>query len=261
MIRAAFLRFAKPLFWLLFALLGAALAALQPARADTRLQERLYQPDEVVIIRGKPKVQATIAFGEGEEIENVAVGDSNAWQVTPNKRANLLFVKPLEATAKTNMTVVTNKHTYLFDLIANPRNKPVYVLKFLYPEPEVDPEEEARAKANALELEAANDPYAVVDPAQLNFGWIPDGDTALLPEQTYDNGDAVFLIWPEDRSVPAILTRDIDGTEGPVNFTVRGETVVVQSVPPVIILRSGDESATLTHQAPDPERDREKEAD
>ncbi len=36
-----------------------------------------------------------IEFGHGERIENVAVGDSSAWQVTPNKRANLLFLKPL----------------------------------------------------------------------------------------------------------------------------------------------------------------------
>ena len=48
-----------------------------------------------VRIEGRPNVQATIDFGEDEHIENVAIGDSSAWQVTPNKRANLLFVKPL----------------------------------------------------------------------------------------------------------------------------------------------------------------------
>ena len=67
---------------------------------DPRLVERLYDADEVVRIEGRANVQATIRFAEDEHIENVAIGDSQAWQVTPNKRANLLFVKPLSRRAR-----------------------------------------------------------------------------------------------------------------------------------------------------------------
>ena len=236
-----------------------ALPVAAPAQADSRLQERFYNPDEVVTIRGRARVQATIQFGEGETIENVAVGDSTAWQITPNKRANLLFVKPLSASASTNMTVVTNKHTYLFDLVASPKHRPLYVLRFTYPEPGIDPAEEARLAAaanppetaNAIELQAARDPYAVVDPALLNFAWRGTGAVALLPDETYDDGDAVFLKWAAGKAVPAILTRNEAGEEGPVNFTVRGETVVVQDVPRELILRTGEETATLTNTGPD----------
>ncbi len=251
----------KPVFAaaIFAAMTSAAVLPAVPAMADTRLQERFYNPNEVVTIRGRTKVQATIQFGDDERIENVAVGDSTAWQITPNKRASLLFVKPLSPSAKTNMTVVTNKHTYLFDLVASPKNRPLYVLKFTYPEPEVDPAEEARLaaaadaaanprqSANALELQAARDPYAVADPARLNFNWESKGNAALLPARTYDDGEATFLTWPAGNAVPAILTRNADGQEGPVNFTIRGETVVVQDVPREIILRIGDESATLTN--------------
>ena len=115
------------------------LLSAAPALADARLVEKLYDPAAVVKIEGKTKVQATIQFGEDESIENVAIGDSSAWQVTPNKRANLLFVKPLEATASTNMTVVTNKRTYLFDLVANPRARPLYVQFSEYTPSEVLP--------------------------------------------------------------------------------------------------------------------------
>src|SRR5690606_27195983 len=100
------------------ALLAAALLAAigAPALAeDARIVERMYDPNEVVRVEGRAGVQATIRFAEDEHIENVAVGDSQKWQVTPNKRANLLFVKPLTERAMTNMTVVTDKHTYLFD--------------------------------------------------------------------------------------------------------------------------------------------------
>lgn len=233
--------------------LAATLAASTSALADDpRLVEQLYDANEVVRIDGKVRVQATIKFAENEVIENVAIGDSQAWQVTPNRRANLLFVKPLAANAVTNMTVVTSERTYLFDLVANPRSRPVYVLSFTYPEA---PEDEQLAlanieRANAEELAAASDPYAVIDPAMLNFEWAKSGEAALLPVRAYDDGRATFLTWPADRSVPAILIKDAEGTEGPVNFTVRGDTIVVQAVPREIVLRSGDESAVLVNNGP-----------
>ncbi len=71
------------------------LAASCPTLAeDARIVETFYDAGKVVRIEGRTKVQATIQFAEDEHIENVAIGDSAAWQVTPNKRANLLFVKP-----------------------------------------------------------------------------------------------------------------------------------------------------------------------
>src|SRR4029078_10567575 len=69
------------------------LALATPLRAeDPRLLSRLFHPQAVVRIDGRVNVETTIRFGEDELIENVAIGDSNGWQVTPNKRANLLFV-------------------------------------------------------------------------------------------------------------------------------------------------------------------------
>ena len=87
-----------------------------PALADRRIEQVYYNPDRVVTIKGTKSVQTVIEFGDDERIENIAVGDSAAWQVTPNKRANLVFVKPLMRNARTNMTVITDRRRYLFDL-------------------------------------------------------------------------------------------------------------------------------------------------
>lgn len=240
------------------ALLSAAILAT-PAAADPRLVERLYDPHEIVRVEGRVNVQTTIKFGEKERIENVAIGDSNKWQVTPNRRANLLFIKPLAATAATNMTVVTDKRTYLFDLVAsNAHRSPLYVLSFDYPVELADPEEvelaegaaPAGPRPNALEVAAAGDPYAVLDPAELNFAWARKGNRALLPERIFDDGEATFLAWPLDTPLPAILIRNDEGTEGPVNFAVRGDVIVVDGVPRQIILRSGEETATLVNEGP-----------
>lgn len=239
---------------LLAALLAAApLASVQAE--DTRIVERHYDPAEIVRVEGRANVQAMIRFGEDEHIENVAIGDSQQWQVTPNRRANLLFVKPLADRAATNMTVVTDKHTYLFDLVASPAHRnPLYVLAFAYPDaPEDDATELAEIAPqgpNAAELAAANDPYSVVDPALLNHAWVSNGDPALIPAQVYDDGEATFLTWSAGATLPAILVKDHEGTEGPVNFAVRGDQIVVDGVPREIVLRAGDDSATLLNQGP-----------
>lgn len=239
--------------YLLPALLLTAAAANPAFASDPRLVERMYDPAQVVVVEGKAGVQATITFGEGEQIENVAIGDSASWQVTPNKRANLLFVKPLAPRATTNMTVVTDRRTYLFDLVARPDAQALYMLNFTYPEePEAaDDDVQLAQSASAFEMAAASDPYAVADPDMLNFQWARKGSARLLPEQVYDDGDATFLTWPAAATIPAILIKDEKGTEGPVNFAVRGDTTVVDGVPREIILRWGDDFATLTYQGPD----------
>ncbi len=229
------------------------------AASDPRLVTLVFDESQVFTINGKTRVQTTIKFAPDETIQNVAVGDSAAWQIQPNQAQTILFVKPLETSARTNMTVVTSRRTYLFDLIASPRNAPLYVLQFRYPELEAEAEEAALAaaentrqeQANAIELAAANDPYAVSDPAALNFSWAGEGQSELLPARAYDDGEAVFLTWPAGTAIPAILVTNDQGDEGPVNFTVRGETVVLDMVPDQIILRSGAESAALTNMGPD----------
>lgn len=235
--------------------LALFLVAAPTLAEDPRIQTRVFDEGLVVPIQGRIKVQTTIKFAPDEAIENVAIGDSAAWQVQPNRAQSILFVKPLEPAARTNLTVVTSKRTYLFDLIASPRNAPLYVLQFRYPDIE-RAEEEARLAAaaeaereaaNPLEMQAATDRFAVVDPASLNFNWAGAGQPALLPSRTYDDGEAVFLSWPAGRAIPAILTLNEDGEEGPVNYTVRGDIVVVEGVPAQIVLRSGKEVATLTN--------------
>lgn len=232
------------------AILALGILATPLQASDARLIEARYDEGRIYRVEGKPKVQATIRFADDESIENVAIGDSNAWQVTPNKRANLLFLKPLLARVTTNMTVVTNKRTYLFDLVASPTAQPLYVLSFKYPD---EPKPVAVPSAQLAQNDAETspvEPAAVTDPALLNFAWTKSGDKKLLPENVFDDGEATFLSWPEGRAVPAILITDTEGTEGPVNFTVRGTTIVVEGVPAQLVLRAGKDKALVVNSGP-----------
>jgi type IV secretion system protein VirB9 len=153
------------------------------------------------------------------------------------------------------MTVVTDANTYLFDLVASPKARPLYVLRFTYPEviepaPQAADPQFADAAPSAIERQAATDPYAVADPAQLNFAWEKSGDPSLLPEQAFDDGDATFLTWSADREIPAIQVLNDKGVEGPVNYAVRDDTIVVDGVPERLILRRGKLSAELINTGP-----------
>lgn len=243
-------------------LAATAAPAAKPAAAasgDDRLVVHPFAENEVVRIDGKAGVQATIAFGTGEAIENVAVGDSQSWQITPNKRADLLFVKPLDSAARTNMTVVTNRHTYFFDLVASTKAKPLYMLRFTYKD---DPAPVAPAAASvpgaamaALDPSeaalAAGTPGAIpTEQGELNFAWKRTGAAKLLPARIYDDGTSTYLLWPDKSPVPAILIQNEKGEEGPVNYAVRGSTIVVAEVPRTIILRSGKSRAELENARP-----------
>lgn len=233
------------------AILGLVLlASAHPAAAapDARLASRLYSAEEIVRIDGRAGVQATIAFAEGEHIENVAIGDSSSWQVTPNKRANLLFVKPLAPNARTNLTVVTDRRSYFFDLVASPAARPLYLLRFTYP-----PEEKSIAGQPAAPALSADETQVVsgerpVDPADLNYAWRAKGKAKLLPSRIYDDGSTTYLAWATGTPVPAILMRNDKGEEGPVNFAVRDGVIAIDGVPNLLVLRSGKDSATLTNE-------------
>jgi type IV secretion system protein VirB9 len=64
----------------------------KPGPLDPRIRTVFYNSDQVVMLKGYFGYQMMIEFGD-ERIENVSIGNGLAWQVTPNKKANLLFIK------------------------------------------------------------------------------------------------------------------------------------------------------------------------
>ena len=189
-----------------------------------------YDPEQIVRIVGKSGIQSTIEFAADEQIENVAVGDSSAWQITPNRRASLLFVKPLAAHSRTNMTVVTDKRTYMFDLVAGEESAaPVYALKFSYPEREEGRRRRSLSSRSASRLAAGAPATMTAD--KLHFDWNSKGNGKLLPARVFDDGSSLYLAWNKETPLPAILTQSEDRKEGPVNYRLSGEYIVISPVP------------------------------
>jgi type IV secretion system protein VirB9 len=220
-------------------LLLALLVQGYPASArDARITTRSYDPSVVVAIDGHVGIESTIEFGPDEHIENVAVGDSATWQVTPNKSARLLFVKPMHIAPRTNLTVVTDRRTYLFDLVSVPKGDPLYMLRFTYPQP-------LRPPVVSVAAIVKPSPPPAPKPVELSMPWSGKGRKELLPARMFDDGHSVWLSWPKDRSLPAILTTQADGSEGAVNYSTRGDYIVVDGVPSQLTLRRGKREAIL----------------
>jgi type IV secretion system protein VirB9 len=229
----------------LFLSLALTIGSTAHAEADPRVRTVLFTPDKVVRFTGKPGYQSSIRFGADERIENVAVGDSAAWQVTPNKRGTYLFIKPLIAGARSNLMVVTDKRTYLFDLESLKAAQPIYALSFDYPQyPQpgsIQPAPEPVVQSAPVAL-AASPP----EPLALSFGWKAAGAKSLRPARMFNDARAVYLSWPTSSTLPAVLLPAPDGTESPVAYRMVNGYIVVEGRPTRIIIRRGREQATIT---------------
>lgn len=107
-----------------------------PITTDNRIKTYIYSPNEVYLLVLHFGFQSHIEFAKSEEIHTITVGDSYAWKITP--LANRLFIKPMEKNIRTNMTIITNKRTYQFDIVAKEledgeEKDLVYVIRFYYP--------------------------------------------------------------------------------------------------------------------------------
>lgn len=108
-----------------------------PLTTDSRIRTYIYSPNNVYLLVLHYGFQSHIEFAKDEEVQTLSLGDSYAWKITPIE--NRLFIKPMEKNIRTNMTVITNKRTYQFDLISqvledeNDDMDLVYVIRFIYP--------------------------------------------------------------------------------------------------------------------------------
>ena len=215
---------------------GPARAELtpQPSAGDPRLRIVRYDPNEVVRLEATLGYAITLEFGEGERIENVSIGDSLGWQVTPNRRANLLFLKPVERAGATDMTVVTNLRSYAFDLSVPLRRRHqapdvIFRLRFDYPEP----------VAVAPDASVLTVPRAAPQPTDVNHAYSFEGSSAGLPVRVFDDGHATYFVFAEQTDYPAIFAVDGDKKEAVVNISQRDGYVVVDRLARAFLLRRG----------------------
>lgn len=241
---------------LLIALLipSLALAELTPKKGedDPRVRVVEYNPLNVVKLSTFYGVSTHVQFADGEIIKDVAIGDDQAWKVIP--RDNHLFIKPQATKADTNVTVVTDKRTYQFALVVNPRpvddpkawSDPnlIFSLTFIYPE-----DIAKKAVKQAIGNEVKGKLESAKKEGQ-NFDYWVAGSEEISPTAARDDGRFIYLTFSNNRDMPAVYSEDEESNESLINTNVtNGNTIVIQRLVPRLILRKGNAVASVINKS------------
>jgi type IV secretion system protein VirB9 len=198
---------------------------------DNHVKVVMYDPNNVVVLKGSYGYQTQITFSLNEVIQSISIGDSMAWQAAPVN--NNLFIKPVAA-SKTNMTVLTNTNSYNFQLDSlNSEVNPTYKLQFIYSEGGYDA--------------TGSNVAGTFDPSKLNWKYSFTGERSLAPIEAFDNGQFTYFKFKNDgmSHIPSVFIVDKDKQESLVNYHMQGEYMVINNVAKQFTLRNGTEVTSI----------------
>jgi type IV secretion system protein VirB9 len=243
-----------------------------PITTDSRIRTLVYNPNEVYELKFYYNYQSFIEFAEDEEIEMISIGEAFAWRLTPAGKR--LFVRPLEIAAHTNMTIITNRRTYHFDIRSDEFNGKadedlIYTVRFFYPQigqplpipPQlatpnvaakpVIPQKTPQQMAGIIKTPMPNAVVTEALPgiiqrnpehAELNFDYSLAGKSDnIVPLKVYDDGNETYFQFANDNLViPSISSVDASGNEQSLAYIIRDNYVVLPTVSRQFTLRLSD---------------------
>ena len=236
------------------------MVGVQPAHAtqtsteiasDSRIRYYVYDSNEVFKFIGFYRYQSSIELSPDEEIISISIGDSVAWQIVP--AGNRMFLKPIEQDATTNMTVITDKRIYLFELHAEVSKgiddeSMVFVARFVYPEANGGvgtgfyEDVSGKGVPDALDFELNKGLY--------NFNYSVTGAMEIAPLKAFDDGEFTYIKFRDKNgTIPAIFKVNKYGRESLINYRMSGDYLVLETVGQQFTLRYGDTVACLFNEA------------
>jgi type IV secretion system protein VirB9 len=249
-----------------------ALAEDTPVAVDSRIRTLVYSANEVFKMYTEYGYQSNIEFAPDEQITTISIGSPAAFKITPS--GSRLFIKALQKGRHTNMTVLTTKRSYQFELFSDVESddRVIYVMRFYYPKGNADegleegvdgeavmgtqaiesgaavpeggkgalPEQKPAASQNTPSAPEAAAPPAVAESVAPNYNYSLTGPEALSPVQVYDNGKATYFKFTGN-TLPAIYGVSPDGMEFPLPVVREGEYAVVNTTMQRFSVRDGSE--------------------
>jgi type IV secretion system protein VirB9 len=234
-----------------------ALEVPEGGPCDQRVKFIDYNAAEVVQLVGHYGFSTHIQFAPGELVEQIAMGDKKAWEVAPVD--NHLFLKPVGDKATTNMTVVTTRRVYNFELSAHwsrngahPRpNDMFFQVNFRYPR---DAAVRALAEAEAQDLKERMKRDS--EPMPTNWNYWAQGSGEVTPNRAFDDSRFTYFKFTNNREMPAVYVVNPDKSESLVNTHIdpeRSDTIVVHKVARQMVLRKGTSVACIFNKSYDPD--------
>ena len=205
--------------------------------SEKKFRSYVYNPNELYRYFGHYTYQGFIEFEAGETINTISMGNPTLWLV--ETLDNRIFLKPVgEDNSETNMTVLSSKRVYHFELVAkearglNDKDL-IFVVKFSYPDDK---------DKNLVEFAKTppSDEPDMRDLSNYNFNYQYTGEKTIAPSKVFDDGVFTYFQFNSKNSeVPAIYSVDSEGFESLVNYRIAGNYMIVEKVAPQYSLRNG----------------------
>lgn len=210
---------------------GLASGTPKGGAKDIRIRTAVYDSQQVYLIETDQKFDTTIHFGKGERFMGLTAGDTESFEIVPLKNlGNVVSIKPHVAGAVTNMTVITNRRTYAFELREghiSGRTGRFYQVHFEYP--------------NERKRSASGGQVAKTYNAPKNYNYGVSGNADFEPASVWDDGRYTYFTFAENIRQPSVFKVDGTGRERTVNWTQQGNTVRVLGLSPAWTLRIDDQ--------------------
>ena len=242
----------KILFIIIFIIASFSVNAQEsvPLTTDSRMRTIVYNPNEVYQLKFHYGFQSFIEFAPDEDIEIISLGEAYPWKITPiGKR---LFIRPIQIDITTNMTIITTKRTYQFEIVGlafedKANEDLIYSIKFFYPDKEI----KKPSMYNSMLAQSADGSNVQAgfsltnidrgDIINFNYTMAGTGDS-IAPIKVFDDGKHTFFQFARNNLVvPTISLVDIYGNETKLNYYFDGDYIVVNTVGVQFALRSGKE--------------------
>lgn len=222
-----------------------------PSKLDNKIQEIIYNPDNVTIVKVQAGVATLIQLSEDEYIggSNVssgfAIGDPEAWNISI--RQNNIFLRPKAEMPDTNVIFTTNKRTYSVILSsAVEQEAPTFLLRYKYPQDDILKAKalrESKAKEQREMAQRKREEMIIpcTDGGWINTDYQVRGSSEIKPIHIWDDGTFTCFKWSAGSSLPVAYKKFGNGKEQITNSHMEKDILVVHEVSKEFVLRFGDE--------------------
>lgn len=238
------------------ALSCSALEKPTTSRLDRRVQYTEFKEGQVYPVNAVNGIITSIIFAEGEKVLDYGSGYSTAWEFVA--RGNHFFLKPKAFQGTTNLVVVTDKRTYLFDVkLVGKRSSATYSLTFRYPADEASKaQEEAQKKTVDALLNRSAVPNTEEEQTDTklnriyteNFG-SSELSKEIAPLEVFDDGLFTYLKFDRQTDFPAVYRVSDSDEETLLNSHVQGDYLVIHGVYRELRLRAGQAVVGIYNEA------------
>jgi type IV secretion system protein VirB9 len=240
------------LFLFCFSFKAFALKSFEPVAIDSRIKTFIYSENEIYNLKFRIGYNSIIEFSQDESIETISLGDPYPWKLTPLDRR--LFMKPIEPGVKTNMTVITNKRIYLFEIESDVSSgidsiDVVHVARFFYPTQTLDKIEDKNYLASTSKLKeilAEKQTTNEVDSINIKYSFAGKQNTST-PIEIFDDKKRTYLRFKNGVSyqdlkifMPRTKTQKV-----PVRYKKTGDFIILEGVYSKILVEYKKESTEI----------------